>query len=79
MSFVPVMSNHGIFTSANAVSALERDGALGLNAIAALMRGSVSFFPIIGKFSPLTACVVIAPKEWPDIPIFFRSMRPVSD
>jgi len=75
---VPVMRSHGIFTAPNAFAALPERGVLGLNTTAALMRGSVNFCPPTGKVWPLTASVVTAPKEWPDIPTFFKSSRPAS-
>ncbi len=77
-SFVPVISIHGIFTAPNAFAALPALGELGLNAIAAVMRASVNCCPLIGNVSPLTASVVIAPNEWPDIPTFFKFIRPAS-
>ena len=40
--------------------------------MAALIRLSVSDVPPNGNFWPLTACVVTAPNEWPDMPIFFH-------
>ena len=76
-SFVPVISIHGIFTCRKPVWARSPfRGLLGLKAMAALIRLSVSDVPPTGKVWPLTACVVTAPNEWPDMPIFFISSRP---
>ena len=58
--------------------ASPRFGTLGLIITAALMRASVKPRPAIGKLWPLTACVVTAPNEWPDIPTCARSSRPLS-
>ena len=45
---------------------------------AALIRSSVSRRPIRGYDWPDTACVVWAPKEWPDMPTCPRSSLPAS-
>jgi len=67
-----------MFTVPKALAAPPPRGELGLNTTAARMRGSRNFWPPSGKVSPLTASVVTAPNEWPDIPTFFKSNRPAS-
>ena len=54
-------------------------GGLGLNSTAASMRASVNAAPPpSGNDCPLTACVVTAPNEWPDMPTCSKSSRPAS-
>ena len=77
-SSVPVINIQGTDTDLNALTGLPTVGTLGLKARAAVMRASVSFRPLMGSVSPLTASVVAAPKEWPDIPTLAKSNRPAS-
>ena len=74
-SRVPVMSIHGMVTLPNALLALPSRGALGLKRMAALIRGSVNDWVFPKNSCPLTACVVTAPNECPDMPIFSRFNR----
>ena len=72
-SFVPVINIQGIFTSPKASFGVPTSGLLGLKMMAALIRGSVKMALPPGAACPLTASVVIAPKEWPDMPTGFMS------
>ena len=72
-SFVPVISIQGIATLPNACAGSPRRGLLGLNTMAASIRGSVNeTLPRIATFA-LTAWGIAAPKEWPGMPTRARA------
>lgn len=77
-SWVPVINIHGMRTSPKAASGFPCRGLLGLKASAARMRLSVKAAPKAPNRCPLTAWVVTAPKECPDIPIARRFILPWS-